>query len=457
MNDLHIYQEIMDDVSAMRGSSEPHSTRYERYPYPQRLAILSDVLKLHTLRERGDINRYLELQQEIFDLDPARIRKKDKALFSMMQWLNHQIASITPVTSEKGVFVITMAVWGAEYTQRMLDFNFKSMMARENLPSIAVDKRIIIYIQTDINGMVLIESADIVKQMKAIGVHFEYTLIPEELIWKVIGDTEMAYWMLGAAATLGIHYAKTLHAAYHHSYPDVIYSNKFFSEVLRLSKEHRAVLAPGFRSDEEMLKPLLKVYNNDVLSVPSADLMALHLNCIHAVAWPYMVNNRNSIWSYPLSHVMMWESEEALHISSPHLNILWLDYEMIKDLESRFYMTLDSEMDFICKEEDYYIPREQDEIYMPELSSPDRASMLDCYDNAMNVSYLIWDRIKRRDVLKFFIRGYRVKINRNIRPVPDNVILNAQGVAERKYLYNTLLSTDPYARSMKRTHVGKVF
>lgn len=457
MNDLHIYQEIMDDVSAMRGSEDTPPTRYERYPYPQRLAILSDILKLHTLRERGDITRYLELQEEIFELDPTRVRNHDFALYTMMHWLQSQMDIITPATAEKDVLVITMAVWGGEYTQRMLDFNFKSMMSRENLPSIAVEKRIIIYIQTDQTGMDIIETSEIALRMRAIGVHFEYTVIPDDLLSMITGDTEMAYWMLGAAATLGIHYAKSLHASYHHSYPDVIYSNKFFSEVLRLSKEHKAILAPGFRSDEEMLKPLLKDYNKDVISVPSADLMALHLNCIHAVAWPYMVNNRNSIWSYPLSHVMLWESEEALHISSPHLNILWLDYEMIKDLESRFYMTLDSEMDFICKDEDYYIPREQDEIYMPELSYPERASMVDSYDDAMNVSHLIWSRIKRRDVLKFFIRGYRVKINRNIRPVPENVILNAQAVAERKYLYNTLLSTDPYARSTKRTHVGRVF
>lgn len=454
--DEEIYLSLMEDVGDHTGKRGDYRRRYLNYPYPQRLAVLSDVVKLHILRERGDIPQYLELQEQIFALAPDQKRPQDIALLAIMRWLQGQIEVIKPVTSEQEVLVISMAIWGEEYTKRVLEYNFKTLMARGNLPSLAVEKKIILFIQADEAARKTIEAAPITLQMRAIGAHLDFAMIPDEITPK---DQEMTYWMLGAGATLALEYAKAFKATFHHSYPDIIYSDNFFSELFRLSKEHKAILAPGMRSDESLMIPELQAYVKEhSISIPSDTLMALHMNCLHIVAWPYLVNNRSSAWVYPNSHVMLWESEDHIYFNSPHLNILWLDYSIIKNLPVRFYMTLDSELDLIIKGDDFYIPRKEDKLYMHELSSPERAAIDDNYAHAVDVALTIWARLKHRDVLKFFIRGMAVAINREIRPIPENVITYEQAKAERKFLYNSFVSLDPYAKLPgERWHKGRVF
>ena len=63
----------------------------------------------------------------------------------------------------------------------------------------------------------LFETAPIVNKIKALGVHFEYCVIPDSLMKQI--DVSSVYWLVGAAATLGIEYARACNAAFHHTYP----------------------------------------------------------------------------------------------------------------------------------------------------------------------------------------------------------------------------------------------
>lgn len=452
--DLEIQAAIMDDVDKYTGVKGHHMPRYEANPYPQRLSILNENLKLHTLREIGDIKRYLELQEQIIALGSPT-----PPLYTMMKWLDTQMEAIRPVTGERGVVVLSLLAFGEDYAQRMLKYTLPSLMAFENLPCLAIEKRVVIYIQTNEAGRKMFEDAPIVAGIKALGVYFDYAVIPDEVMG-LLKDKDIIYWMLGAGASLGIHYAKSLKAAFHHSYPDVVYSNKFFSELLRLSKEHKAILAPGMRSDETLLIPALEEYNTPTsLSIPAGDLLAHHMNSIHICSWPYVVNNRQYQWTYPQGHVMIWESPDTISINSPHLNALWLDYSVIKDLPPRFYWTLDSEMDLICKEEDFYIPQECDELYQAELSPPGRQLTNDRYADVITCSRQIWTAVTHRDTVKFFLRGMRTKLNKDIRKC-DNAMTDKQIKCEMNFLFNAILGTDPYTTSklpLKRTHEGRFY
>lgn len=195
------------------------------------------------------------------------------------------------------------------------------------------------------------------------------------------------------------------------------------------------------------------------LSIPSPDLLAHHMNCLHLAAWSYLVNNRQYAWSYPQNHVLIWESPNSITINSPHLNALWLDFSVIKDLPARFYWTLDSEMDLICKGEDFYIPQECDDLYQAELSPPDRQAIADTYVEAITCARQLWAALTHRDTLKFFLRGMQTKLNPEIRkcgkPLSTNLI-----ASETNYLFNTILSCDPYAGGdllVSRTHEGRFY
>jgi len=453
--DIEIYQEIMNDIDTHTGVTGNAMPRYDSFPYPQRLIVLSEMLRAHTLRHIGDVKRYLSIQDEIMALDPSM---EAPPVYKIMQWLDSEMDAIKPVTGERDVVVLSLLVFGEKYVQRFIKYALKSLMAFENLPCLAVSKRVIFYIQTDEASRELIEAAPIVKAIKALGISFDYTIIPEDVIETLQGDT--TYWMLGAGASLGVHYAKALRGVFHHCFPDMVYSERFFSELLRLSKEHKSILCGGMRSDETLIEKYLKCYENDVsLSIPASDLISHHMNNLHLVAWPYVVNNRQFDWQYPQNHILIWESEGTITINGPHLNPIWLDYSVIKDLPNRFYWTLDSELDMICKGEDFYIPQEYDDLYQAEISEPNRAFVCDNYSHAIAFAQNLWTCIAHRDMLKFFLRGNRIKLNKDIR-VCNNPMDKSQIEAESVFLYNTLLATDPYQyrqTALERTHAGKIY
>lgn len=458
--DIALFQMIMDDFSEYMGMQTSYIERYKQYSYPQRVARLSDELRVHTLRELGNIQRFLDIYQKIADTWPDQIGSKDRKVFEIIEWVSAQMEALSPATDESDVLVISLASWGEAYIQKMLDFNFKTLLAYENMPCLSIEKRVVIYIQTSEAGQYYIENACIVKSLKALGIHFAYALIPDSILEGINGD-ELTYWMLAACGTLGLDYAKSLKATFHHSYPDAVYSRKFFSELLRLSKTHKAILGPGMRSDESLMIPLLTTYlEGERLSVSSPELIAHHLNSLHAVAWPFVVNNRPRPWFYPQSHVMIWESEECIYFNCPHLNAWWIDYSLLKDLPRRFYQTLDSELDLICEGENYYIPTEEDSLYQAELSPPNRQALVDAFCEASLAAQTLWGAISHRDSAKFFFRGMRTRIDRKIRPLPVNALRRQEIETHQRHLFNTMLASDPYALvklKRKRTHLNYIF
>ena len=328
----------------------------------------------------------------------------------------------------------------------------KSLVAGE-LYTQAKEKRIIVYVATTELDKAAIQSSNIYKKMVDIGILFDWVIIPKI-------DSDVAYWALGAVASLGLHYAKIHHASFHHSYPDIVYSGKFFSEMLRLSKKHRVILGSGMRSDEALMMPKIKHYAKDcALDIPCADLVAHHLDCIHPVAWGMMVNNRPAYWMFPESHVQIWESEAHMHINSPHVMAHWLDAGVVSRLPTRYYQTLDSEMDLICEDRDWYMICD-DEAYQAELSAPDGQHLNDSYCHASGVAAFLWGCITHRDTAKFFFSEMRLPINREIRPASSNVIPISQVETLQRFLYNEIVSSDRFAGvklARKRTHEGWIF
>lgn len=459
--DYPIHKLIMRAVDEYTGKEGNSQLRFEThpYPYPQRLGVLNDTLKMHILREKGDIKEYLSLQEQVFTLCPEQTRKQETALYKIIQWLDIQMQKVIQKHDVEAL-VISMAVWGDSYTRKMLDYTFKSLMSFNNLPCLVLEKRVILHIQTTEKDRLTIEGSDIVKRMRAIGVVFEYVIITDE-VKTLLVDVDTNYWMIGACASLALWFSSINGAAFHHSYPDMVYSGKFFSELLRLSKSHKAILGPGMRGDESLLIPALTPYTTqEGLSVGAADLMAHHMNGLHLVAFPYVVNNRPKVWTYPQNHVILWESDQSVHFNSPHLNAWWLDHSIIKDLPPRYFWTFDSELDLICKEENYYIPQSCDDLYAAELSAPDRASVRDIYTTALGCAQNMWNVVGHRDVLKFFLRGMIVPLNRTIRPRHEGCFSAEQLRDERNFLFNTILSCDPYENdrfNRPRTHVGRIY
>ncbi len=462
--DLQIYRETMECASAYLGM-EAHHEGYQTYPFPQRLYALSEISRAHVLREYGDIKRFLKIENRMNTLklsngQPARQPSEhDKTIFTMMEWLDKEIDSIKIYKSSRNKAVISLMVWGEKYTEKAVNCLLKCFMAEGNMDVLSEWKQVIFHIQTTKASRDILNTSLVVEKMKRLGVHFEYAILPDELVKNI--DNNSVYWMVGTGSTLGLLYAKRNNAAFHLAFPDIVYSNNYFAEIKRLSEDHEAILANGPRADESLLRPMLCNYeDSDRISIPSGDLVGLAVNCIHMSQHLLQVNNRPQMWLYPQTHFLMWESPVAMHYNCPHLDPIWLSAEITANVKERFYMSMDSEMDLICKGNDFYIPQINDKMFKVEISEQSKHGVADKYVDATNFAVHMWAAITHRDTLKFFSRGMVTALNRDVRPASPRVISEPQIGAEMAYLMNELMARDPYKGvklARERSHEGMIY
>lgn len=457
--DFGIFNEIIDLRRQFLGIKDWGHPRYGVYEYPQRLCLLSDMNRVYILREIGDIPKFLEYETKINNMPGKEQSPQDDSILKMAHWLDDAIKNLTPFESGKERVAISLLVYGESYAKKCLSIMFKSLMSPGNLPFLCKHKQVIFHVQTDEKTRDIFEAHPVVDKIKSFGAHFEYAIIPESLMETI--DVNSVYWLVGAAATLGIEYARKCGAAFHHCYPDIIYSDRFFSELLRLTKLSPSILAPAHRTDEAVMLESIKPYESeDSISVPSSDLVALGLNALHMCHWPTLINNRPAMWSYPQHHYLMWETHQFVHFNCPHLNAFWLSADVIAKSPQRFYISLDSELDFLCEGEDYYIPQENDDLYLVEFSNQGKQKVEDMYCDATNYASYFWKLSTNRDNFKFFVRGMKLKINRNIRPIKDNTMDETSGMNEKVYLINTVQSKDPgvgTTLTRPRTHLNRIY
>lgn len=461
MPDKEIYEEIMACASEYLGQPGAYHPRYAVYPFPQRYYVLSDLLKAHVLREAGDIKKYIRLSKEIAKRDSKQVCKNDAALLEMAEWLEDQFSNARPtVKLDRPGVVISMLVWGEKFINKMLTVNFKSMMAENNLPALAKKYAPVFHIQTDESGRNVIENAPVVGEMKALGAQFEYAILPDSLLSK--NDEQLLYWLVGMGASAGLSYARKLGAAFHHSYPDVIYNTEFFSEIVRLSEKHAVVIAPGFSLDECIFMPLVAKYESDGnISIPCDELASLTLNSLHMSCFTNIVNNRPVTFAFPRNHSLIWEGTDSAYLHCPHMNSYWLSARTLQNLpDDRFYMSLDSEMDLICEGENFYVPQAEDKLFMQQIVEQSHYAINDTWGTSIEYGHFFWSLITHRDLFKIFVRGQKVMLNRNIRPTPNNAMTDHQIGAEKAFLFNSCLSVDPMrGQRFKRGrgHVGRIY
>ena len=154
--DYKIYKEVMDCVGRYMAQKRCRHERYEAMPYPTRLGELTDLVRLHILREEGNYKKYLQLEKEIDALPlvngvPARQPShKDVSIRKMIEWLHKEIFALRPpaTVSKKDRVVISMIVWGS-YIEKLINYTLKSLMAEGNFPTLIKNKYVILHIQTN--------------------------------------------------------------------------------------------------------------------------------------------------------------------------------------------------------------------------------------------------------------------------------------------------------------------
>lgn len=441
LTEKEVFDEVMDSCNEYMGGVGANVKRYTEVNYPQRLVILNRLIFGNVLREQGDYNKYIKLTKALINLPERQPSYADLNVLRIVEWFKGTLDNLEPVeTSRKPGIVINILAFGEEYIKKMSDYLFPSWCSEGNIKALSREYQVIINICTTekyYGHMRRVLSASGFYDIEDI--KFIITNIPDTLV----GGKDEMYILLGACGSIGIAYAKHLKAAFHHSFPDVFYSNNFFSEIVRLAKKHKNILMPAHRTDESVIIPKLEAFRkNGVLSVPSDSLAAMGLQAFHICEWPNLMNNRPQVNAVPMAHKLYYETEDSFIMHSPHVNAAFLSAESVQGIPDRFFHTLDSELDMICRGNNFYLPQD-DDLYMVEMSNQSSNGHDDRYLILSEYPRFFWQVVAHHDTLKFFHKGMKVKINRSMRPA-INIISNEQHNIEIDAIYQSILSLDPY-------------
>ncbi len=171
--------------------------------------------------------------------------------------------------------------------------------------------------------------------------------IPDEVI-----ASSDKYAIMGLCHSVGLALAKHLNADFHAAAPDVLYCDNFWNNVFRLADEgHKVITQPNLVAHYGSIRPHIEQYRNgNNLTVPAADLCALAMNNLRNSAKASLRHGD----SFPDSHMVIHETEDAVTLNSPYQDIIYLDRDVVRQIPTLMYKSFDTQLEQIIPIE--YMP-----------------------------------------------------------------------------------------------------
>lgn len=219
-------------------------------------------------------------------------------------------------------------------------------MAEGNIPALAKEREIFLYIHTDESGFSRLSNE--LRIPNYVSFHCRIDVYPEE-----------KYSQLGRHQQHDLKSSKETGADYHLLMPDFIYSDNCFAGVLKaVERGHKAIARLVVSTTMETILPELNKPRSAI------DLATLSLQHIHKGVKHWLVNGVG----LPNTHVLAWEGKNTLTMCSPHQTPVYIANEVIKISDGK--VSLDAILDKVI-EGDIYCPIPDDGIVIIEVSPKD--------------------------------------------------------------------------------------
>jgi tetratricopeptide (TPR) repeat protein len=278
-------------------------------------------------------------------------------------------------------YAISLVVWGDEYIERFDQYCAKSLAAEDNVPALKSRGPVTLLVHTAAQD---VEKIRKLPSLARLDVKLQVSAIPNDLLDVAKGD--LKYWLLGALQSIHLFHAARQGDNFLPIFPDAFYSARYFRSIVDLSRNGEdAIFLSGFKASRREVVPQLAPYlKRDAYAVPGARLVELAMR--HAD--PYLLNCfiDPSSDALPRNRVLFAHCGDHLEVRAPHYNPVFMRNSIIKDIPSRYLMTLDSEIDkvlpstclthFRTSRDDYFAT----ELVDDEIAPPGKIAVEDYAD-----------------------------------------------------------------------------
>ncbi len=295
-------------------------------------------------------------------------------------------------TSNKQIYIMHLTVWGDPYVDKMLKYLVPSLLAQDNIPSIADKYEVYFWVHCDKSSYNKIISANIISELGRY-TKIKYDVIPDSIydgltsiyssykvriVQRILGQrTEYKYYMLGTVQNIAMLTAKKNRALFSFFMPDFLFSDKSIVNMSNLIDQgHKAILAGAFRSSTEgIASKVLNRSKNNILAISGHDLSDIVAKTMHKAAQVRIVSNQNRNLNLCPQFIFTYENE--IVVRALHSHPLLVDFAKINIDIDFDYLPIDNELllKIVDRSEPFssqlYVVENPEEISFMEISDQD--------------------------------------------------------------------------------------
>ncbi len=243
----------------------------------------------------------------------------------MADWHRHELGADFGLGSPR--LLMGCPLWNKGYVDHFLDYCWPSLLANR------------------LDGCALVLFVDGETEQRLAGLPIAVRRLPDALASHLNTEGNYKYHLLAAAHNLLIHKAGEAGAGFSMMVADMIYSEHYFENLLRLAEHHDAIAHTGFAITSATGCPALDHYRHgDTLRISALDLGAIswkHLNS-EWVSWT--MDGITDFTEMPNAHLIHWRARDHIRIHSAHQNAAWISSERCKRAGTGVGGTIDSEL-----------------------------------------------------------------------------------------------------------------
>jgi hypothetical protein len=215
--------------------------------------------------------------------------------------------------------VISIPIWGQKYYEIMSQYLIPSLLIQGNLPKMSLNHEIFIDIYSERNTL-----SSLKKELDKSRIH-EYCKInlleiePAEINQAIL-DSKSKYDLYGKLHLKSIIKAAEQNHVCITMAPDVIFTNHFLSEAIRLLDNNQVVFKTSLRVDLDKFKNFIKLHNiNSDISIKQG--RKILENCLHEEMKQFILDKKNNFFS-PQRVIIPFKKKTFLYGADLHPFIL---------------------------------------------------------------------------------------------------------------------------------------
>lgn len=292
----------------------------------------------------------------------------DRFLPALGNWFHEErmlLASQPMLFLHKPTLMMGVAVWGRKFIDTFLNYCIPTLLTPANLA--ALNGRLLLVIHVDQDNFEYLKNQ--VKFLEEKSIDLEIHLIPDHILEMVPERETNKYWLLGTIQHFYLLEAAHKGMNFHMLMPDHIYSEAFFTNLLKCAQEHEIIIQSSINGElERCVDALDKLRSEECIAINAKDLMTLGFENLHEGIKPCIMNGRDAFDNIPVSNYLIWRGENAIYTFSPHASLLYISNRLLRQITLRLHNALDTQIPYYAGSVQPYKPTIRDEIAYIEIT-----------------------------------------------------------------------------------------